>query len=166
MDISRIPEICKSRNIYLEKSLLHRISMPSCVGLNPSARKVMRFLEVGSRCPSEASHSRQPRFLIPEDPRNIAAENPPVIFRFGDAFRERNCPLRMPELYPSPDGSEVYLCPTTGGLSDKGPRSARRAVFSQVEPQIIHRITCQRKHNPLSQTPSYKYSFRLNEEPS
>lgn len=70
----------------------------------------------------------------------------------------------MPELYPSPDGSEVYLCPTTGGLSDKGPRSARRVGFSQVEPQIIHRMTCQRKNNPLSQTPSYKYSFRLNEE--
>ena len=83
---SRIPEICKSGNIYLEKSLLHRISMPSCVGLNPSARKVMRFLEVGSRCPPEASHGRQQRFLIPEDSRNIAAENPPVIFRFGDAF--------------------------------------------------------------------------------
>ena len=70
----------------------------------------------------------------------------------------------MPELYPSPDGSEVYLCPTTGGLSDKGPRSARRAVFSQVEPQIFNRMTLRRKHNPLSQTPSYKYSFRLNEE--
>lgn len=70
----------------------------------------------------------------------------------------------MPELYPSPDGSEVYLCPTTGGLSDKGPRSARRVRFSQVEPQIFHRMTRQRKNNPLSQTPSYKYSFRLNEE--
>ena len=33
-----------------------------------------------------ALHGRQPRFLIPEDSRNIAAENPPVIFRFGDAF--------------------------------------------------------------------------------
>jgi len=83
---SRIPEICKSGNIYLEKSLFNRISMPSCVGLNPSARKVMRFLEVGSRCPSEASHGRQQRFLIPEDPRNIATENPPVFFCFGDAF--------------------------------------------------------------------------------
>ena len=60
--------------------------MLSCVGLNPSARKVMRFLEVDSRCPSEALHGRQPRFLIPEDPRNIAVENPPEIFRFGDAF--------------------------------------------------------------------------------
>ena len=60
--------------------------MLSCVGLNPSARKVMRFLEVDSRCPSEALHGRQPRFLIPEDPRNIAAENPPEIFRFGAAF--------------------------------------------------------------------------------
>ena len=83
---SRIPEICKSGNIYLEKSLFNRISMLSCVGLNPSARKVMRFLRIGSRCPPEASHGRQERFLIPEDPRNIAAENPPAIFRFGDAF--------------------------------------------------------------------------------
>ncbi|HJA96387.1 MAG TPA: hypothetical protein H9920_01520 [Candidatus Alistipes faecavium] len=86
MDISRIPEICKSGNIYLEKSLFNRISMPSCVGLNPSARKVMRFWKIGSECPPEALHGRQERFLIPEDPRNIAAENPPVIFRFGDAF--------------------------------------------------------------------------------
>ena len=83
---SRFPEICKSGNIYLEKSLFNRISMPSCVGLNPSVRKVMRFLGIGSRCPPEALHGRQPRFLIPEDPRNIAAENPPVIFRFGAAF--------------------------------------------------------------------------------
>ena len=86
MDISRIPEICKSGNIYLEKSLFNRISMLSCVGLNPSARKVMRFWKIGSECPPEASHGRQPGFLIPEDPRNIAAENPPVIFRFGTAF--------------------------------------------------------------------------------
>ena len=50
------------------------------------ARKIMRFLEVGSRCPPEASHGRQQHFLIPEDPRNIAAENLPMIFCFGDAF--------------------------------------------------------------------------------
>lgn len=86
MDISRIPEICKSVNIDLEKSLFNRISMPSCIGLNPSAHQVMRFLRIGSQCPPEALHGRQPRFLIPEDPRNIAAENPPVIFRFGNAF--------------------------------------------------------------------------------
>ena len=46
----------------------------------------MQFSGVDSRCPSEALHGRQPRFLIPEDPRNIAAENPPEIFRFGAAF--------------------------------------------------------------------------------
>ena len=86
MDNSRIPEICKSGNIYLEKSLFNRISMLSCVGLNPSARKVMRFWKIGSECPTEALHGRQERFLIPEDPRNIAAENPSVIFRFGTAF--------------------------------------------------------------------------------
>ena len=60
--------------------------MPSCVGLNPSARKVMQCLEVGSECPPEALHDRQNRFLISEEPRNIAAENPPEIFRFGAAF--------------------------------------------------------------------------------
>ena len=32
----------------------------------------------------------------------------------------------MPKLYPSPDGSELCFCPTTGGLSDKNARSARR----------------------------------------
>ena len=67
-------------------------------------------------------------------------------------FREKNYPLRMPELYPSPDGSELCFCPTTGGLSDKNARSARRARFSQ------------RKCNTQSPTPSYKYSFRLSEE--
>lgn len=99
----RIPEICKSGNIYLEKSLFNRISMPSCVGLNPSARKVMQFLEVGSRCPPEASHGRQGRFLIPEYPRNIAAENPPEIFLFWScSFKSedallgcRNCTRRL-----------------------------------------------------------------------
>ena len=70
----------------------------------------------------------------------------------------------MPELYPSLDGSELCFCPTTGGLSDKNARSARRVRFSQVEAQIFHRMTRQRKHTPQSQTPSYKYSFRLNEE--
>ena len=50
------------------------------------ACKVMRFSGVDSKCPSEALHGRQQCFLIPEDPRNIATENPPAIFRFGDAF--------------------------------------------------------------------------------
>ena len=60
--------------------------MLSCVGLNPSARKVMRFWKIGSECPPEALHGRQQRFLIPEDPRNIAAENLPMIFCFGNAL--------------------------------------------------------------------------------
>lgn len=46
----------------------------------------MQFSGVDSQCPPEASHGRQPHFLIPEYPRNIAAEHPPVFFRFGDAF--------------------------------------------------------------------------------
>ena len=51
------------------------------------ARKVMQFSGGGdSRCPPEALYGRQSHFLIPEDPRNIAAESPPEIFRFGDAF--------------------------------------------------------------------------------
>ena len=92
MDNSRIPEICKSGNIYLEKSLFNRISMLSCVGLNPSARKVMRFWKIGSECPTEALHGRQSHFLIPEDPRNIAAENLPMIFCFGDTFSREELP--------------------------------------------------------------------------
>ena len=50
------------------------------------ARKVMQFSGVDSRCPPEALYGRQSHFLIPEDPRNIAAENLPMIFCFGDAF--------------------------------------------------------------------------------
>ena len=37
-------------------------------------------------------------------------------------------------------------------------------MFSQVEPQIFHRMTRQRKCNTQIPAPSYKYSFRLNEE--
>ena len=50
------------------------------------ACKVMRFSGVDSQCPPEALHGRQQRFLIPEDSRNIAVENPPEIFRSGTAF--------------------------------------------------------------------------------
>ena len=74
--------------------------MPSCVGLNPSARKVMQFSGVDSRCPPEASHGRQSHFLIPEDPRNIAAENPPEIFRFGAAFSGENLSSTDAETVP------------------------------------------------------------------
>ncbi len=70
----------------------------------------------------------------------------------------------MQKLYPSPDGSELCLCMPKMISTYKDARSARRVRFSQVEPQIFHRMTRQRKHNPQSQTPSYKYSFRLNEE--
>ena len=63
----------------------------------------MQFLEVGSRCPPEASHGRQPHILIPEDPRNIAAENPPVIFRFGDAFSEKELSVGGNEYSPTPE---------------------------------------------------------------
>ena len=74
--------------------------MLSCVGLNPSARKVMQFLEIGSECPTEALHGRQERFLIPEDPRNIATENPPAIFRFGDAFSRDELSFANAETVP------------------------------------------------------------------
>ncbi len=60
----------------------------------------MQFSGVDSRCPPEASHGRQKRFLIPEDPRNIAVENPPVIFRFGDAFSEEDLSSTDAETVP------------------------------------------------------------------
>ena len=68
---------------------------------------------------------------------------------------------------PSPDGSELYLCPTNWRLSDKGARSARPA-FSRVERLFYDamdnnsKVTRKRRAEP--KTPSYKYSFRLNEE--
>ena len=68
----------------------------------------------------------------------------------------------------SPDNSELCFCPTNYGLSDKNARSARpgrspesNAFLTDImntEPKQTNRIY--RKH----ETPSYKYSFRLNEE--
>ena len=63
----------------------------------------MQFSGVDSQCPPEASHGRQQRFLIPEDPRNIAAENPPEIFRFGDAFSEEELSVGGNEHSPTPE---------------------------------------------------------------
>ena len=34
----------------------------------------------------------------------------PCFFVSDLLFQERNCPLRMPKLYPSPDGSELCFC--------------------------------------------------------
>ena len=63
----------------------------------------MQFSGVDSQCPPEASHGRQPHFLIPEYPRNIAAENPPVFFRFGDAFSEEELSVGGNEHSPTPE---------------------------------------------------------------
>lgn len=41
---------------------------------------------------------------------------------------------------PSSDGSELYLCPTTCGLSDKGARPAGALRRSQVAPLLIDDI--------------------------
>ena len=137
--------------------------MLSCVGLNPSARKVMRFWKIGSECPLEASHGRQQSFLIPEDPRNIAAENPPAIFRFGTAFSGEGLSYTDAETVPVAWRERaVFLSDNRRFVRQK--RSLCEAVRSQVESQIFYRMARQRKHYPLSQTPSYKYSFRLNEE--
>lgn len=64
------------------------------------ARKVMRFsgLVPGVlRRPRMAGNSA---FLIPEDPRNIAAENLPEIFRFGDAFSGEELSSTVAETVP------------------------------------------------------------------
>ena len=66
------------------------------------------------------------------------------------------------------DNSELCFCPTNYGLSDKNARAARpgrspesNAFLTDImntDPKQTNRIY--RKH----ETPSYKYSFRLNEE--
>ena len=64
--------------------------------------------------------------------------------------------------------SELYLCPTNWHLSDKGARSARpgslpsRDPFFKLSMDPNRKLTDMTGKNP--RTPSYKYSFRLNEE--
>ena len=68
----------------------------------------------------------------------------------------------------SPENSELYLCPTNWHLSDKGARSARpgslpsRDPFFKLSMDPNRKLTDMTGKNP--RTPSYKYSFRLNEE--
>ncbi len=62
---------------------------------------------------------------------------------------------------PSPDDSELYLCPTK-------VLALRGRAFSRVECHFYDamdnntKVTRKRREEP--KTPSYKYSFRLNEE--
>ena len=69
---------------------------------------------------------------------------------------------------PSLEGSELYLCPTNWGLSDKGARSARpwrspeSNAFLTDTMDNNQKLTDKTEKKP--RTPSYKYSFRLNEE--
>ena len=78
---------------------------------------------------------------------------------------------------PSPEGSELYLCPTNWHLSDKGARSARpggvpesRHLLCEAgrSPEsnafLTDTMNTDRKRTLQPWTPSYKYSFRLNEE--
>lgn len=59
------------------------------------------------------------------------------------------------------DSSELYLCPTTCGLSDKGARPAGPVRRSRVAPLFFDDDMGKRNEN---RPRSYKYSFRLNEE--
>lgn len=85
----------------------------------------------------------QPALAAAHDPHRPAAspyrgnrrqgESPdsgkPILKNFGGLFCVRSI--------PSPDGSELYLCPTTCGLSDKGARPAGRVRRSRVAPLSI-----------------------------
>ena len=64
----------------------------------------------------------------------------------------------------SPENSELYLCPTNWHLSDKGARSARPGRSPKSNAFLTDIMNTDRKHTQQFRTPSYKYSFRLNEE--
>ena len=68
----------------------------------------------------------------------------------------------------SPENSELYLCPTNWHLSDKGARSARPGRSPKSNAFLTDIMDTDRKLTDITdrnpRTPSYKYSFRLNEE--
>ena len=87
--------------------------------------------------------------------------------RIGE-FRELRLEILRRGFFPSPDGSELCFCPTTFGLSDKNARSARPGPLPSRVPFLSYIMDTNRKQTDKSdkkpRTPSYKYSFRLNEE--
>ena len=60
-------------------------------------------------------------------------ERPCLGSRSGGVFKLSIAVLRR-GFFPSPDGSELYLCPTNWHLSDKGARSARPGVLPSRTP--------------------------------
>ena len=70
--------------------------------------------------------------------------------------------------FPSPDGSELYLCPTNWHLSDKGVRSARPGRSPESNAFLLDTMDNNRKppnrNDRKTEILNYKYSFRLNEE--
>ena len=84
--------------------------------------------------------------------------------RIGE-FRELRLEILRRGFFPSPDGSELCFCPTTFGLSDKNARSARPGPLPSRDPFLSYIMDTNRKQTDKKpRTPSYKYSFRLNEE--
>ncbi|WP_278339143.1 hypothetical protein, partial [Alistipes putredinis] len=70
--------------------------------------------------------------------------------------------------FASLEASELYLCPTNWHLSDKGARSARPGRSPKSNAFLTDIMDTNRKQTDKTgkkpRTPSYKYSFRLNEE--
>ena len=64
-------------------------------------------------------------------------ERPCLGSRSGGVFKLSIAVLRR-GFFPSPDGSELYLCPTNLGLSDKGSRSARPGSLPSRDPFLSH----------------------------
>ncbi len=87
--------------------------------------------------------------------------------RIGE-FRELRLEILRRGFFPSPDGSELCFCRTNYGLSDKNARSARLGPLPSRVPFLSYIMDTNRKQTDKTdkkpQTPSYKYSFRLNEE--
>ena len=89
------------------------------------------------RCPLTTAPVRTDGFFLRPDGCNIAPGTDPPGSRNG-GFSELRSEILRRGFFPSPDGSELYLCPTNLGLSDKGSRSARPGSLPSRDPFLSH----------------------------
>lgn len=99
--------------------------------------KIRQDSRFPTRCPPETLHGRQPRFLIPEDPRNIAAENPPVFFYFAVALSRAKIIFLDAGTVPSLCEAGGVLPSRTPNLPLNDPSAKKQPFISNPELQIL-----------------------------
>ena len=94
--------------------------------------------------------------------------NRPGISRRSGGFRKLREEMLRRGFLPSSEGSELYLCMPKSFSTYKGARSARPGPLPSRAPFLIDTMDTNPKQTDMTgkkpRTPSYKYSFRLNEE--